>query len=109
MNRSGAFFIQFARFGRGSATAAERQHSDSAAKGALWGNQNVADAEHVARLSDSHSIDGDDSRNAEACGARAAFDQTREPQPLIEPPRRDFGRGAVALHASFRSRSLAKG
>jgi hypothetical protein len=39
----------------------------------LWGNQDVADAEHVVGLSDSHSVDGDDSRN-EACGARAAFD-----------------------------------
>jgi hypothetical protein len=74
MNRSGAFFIQLERCGRRPATGAERYHSDSAAEGALWGNQNVADAEYVVGLSDSHSVDGDDSRNAEARGARAAFD-----------------------------------
>src|SRR6266478_4904380 len=60
-------------------------------------------------LPDHHPIDPPFSRDAEAGSERAALDEARKPQPLIEPPARGTGRIFTTDQASFSSRSLANG
>jgi hypothetical protein len=66
-------------------------------KGALRHSDGIAYPDRVVGLPDCRSVDPDRSRRAEARGERAAFDETRQLEPLIEPPPRDRGCAAAGV------------
>src|SRR6266566_3910815 len=90
-NWSGGFLVEQPCLRRRAAAHAERPNSNRTAEGALRHGDDIADANRVIGLSHTHPVDGDRSGSAEACGERAALGETREPEPLIEPPARRRG------------------
>src|SRR5207248_7706675 len=88
---------------------AEGDDPDGPLPAALRQHDNVAHADRMIGFLDRSAVDRDSSGSTEPRCQRAAFDEARKPQPLIESGLGAFDAFTHVHQAKFSSFSLAKG